>query len=343
MQGGGPGNFGVILRYYFHELPDAPEFASIYTLSWDWSSIDTAAFANLLAYYADFVSDLPDTDFSLLKLTHVSAGQLGMVVQAVSPEGATLVEHRAEVERRHSEARSRFGAIAEPVPLRIPLGGHPGWITPSAGTESVQHVTYLEALQTMNGSGPNQFGKYKSAYMNKAFPPNQVAAIYRWLNTTPKGVLESDMSQSLLQVDSYGGAVNRVASSATAVPQRDSIMKLQYQTYWLNASRPGEANQPPYNVQSDAHLRWINDFYRDVYIDYGGTPNPANDPTGTVAGAYYNYPDNVLGTHAEGNVDDALWLYFLDNFRTNQRNLVAVKRRWDPADVFHHAQSIPVR
>lgn len=44
-------------------------------------------------------------------------------------------------------------------------------------TESAQHVTYLEALQTMNGSGPNQFGKYKSAYMNKAFPPEQALVI----------------------------------------------------------------------------------------------------------------------------------------------------------------------
>jgi hypothetical protein len=195
----------------------------------------------------------------------------------------------------------------------------------------------------MNSSGPNQFGKYKSAYMNKGFPPNQAPVIYHWLHTTPNGVLESDMSQSLLQVDSYGGQINRVASTATAVPQRDAIMKLQYQTYWLNASRPGESNQPPYTTQADAHLRWINDFYREVYADYGGTPNPAKDPTGTMAGAYYNYPDDVLGTHATGTADIALWLYFLDNFRDNPRNLVAVKGRWDPADVFHHAQSIPVK
>ncbi|GAA4700003.1 Berberine and berberine like [Promicromonospora umidemergens] len=342
LRGAGCGNFGVILRYYFNELPEAPELASIYTLSWDWSSVDTASFADLLAYYAEFVGDMPETEFSLLKLTHVSAGQLGMTVQAVSPAGTTLLDHRAETERRYREARTRFGAIVDHTPLRNPLGGHPGWMTDLIGNEKVQHVTYLEALQTMNGSGPNQFGKYKSAYMNKAFPSDQVDKIYRWLNTTPEGVSTSDMSQSLLQVDSYGGAINRVASDVTAVPQRSAIMKLQYQTYWLNDARPGEGSHAPYDAQTEAHLGWINEFYRDVYAEYGGTPNPAKDPSGTVAGAYYNYPDSVLGTHAKGTVDDALRLYFLDNFRKNERNLVAVKRRWDSADIFHHGQSIPV-
>lgn len=343
LRGAGCGNFGVILRYYFDDLPEAPEFASIYTLAWDWASIDHASFADLLASYARFVSSMPETDFSLLKLTHVSAGQLGLIVQSVSPEGATFADYRAGVEARYAQARTLFGAVAAPAPLRSPLGGHPGWTTAVIGNESVQHVTYLEALQTLNGSGPNQFGKYKSAYMNRAFPANQVAAIYRWLNTTPPGVSASDMSQSLLQVDSYGGAVNQVAPDATAVPQRAAMMKLQYQTYWINAARPGEGNQAPYKAQADAHLAWINAFYRDVYAEYGGTPDPAKDPSGTVAGAYYNYPDDVLGTHAKGNADEALWLYFLGNFRRNQRNLVAVKRYWDPENIFHHAQSIPVR
>ncbi|GAB4085987.1 FAD-binding protein [Myceligenerans cantabricum] len=342
LRGAGCGNFGVILRYYFDEPPEAPEHASIYTLSWDWASVDAESFADLLASYAEFVSHMPETDFSLLKLTHVSAGQLGMTVQAVSPAGATGHDHRADVERRYAEARTRFGAIVDHAPLRNPLGGHPGWTTAPVGNEHVQHVTYLEALQTLNGSGPNQFGKYKSAYLNKAFPPDQVAAIHRWLHTTPDGLPASDMSQSLLQVDSYGGAVNRVAPGSTAVPQRDAIMKLQYQTYWLNASRPGQGGGDPYAAQAGAHLGWINEFYREVYAEYGGTPDPARDPSGTVAGAYYNYPDSVLGTHAEGDVDDALWLYFLDNFRNSPRNLVAVKRRWDRANVFRHAQSVPV-
>ena len=38
----------------------------------------------------------------------------------------------------------------------------------------------------------------------------------------------------------------------------------------------------------------------------------------------------------------ALTLYFLGNFQTNDRNLVDIKKRWDPNNYFQHAQSIPI-
>lgn len=341
--GSGCGNFGVIVRYYFAELPDAPDHATIATLAWNWSDLDQDSFADLLAAYAEFVVEMPATDFGLLKLNHVSNGQIGLILQMVSAPGVGEREHRERAEVSTQRSKALFDQIAPTVPLEKTLGGHPGYMTTMPASDAAQHVTYLEALQTLNGSGPNQFGKYKSAYMKKAFPANQVAAIYKWLHTTPPGLPAGDMNQSLLQVDSYGGAVNRRTPESTAVPQRSSILKLQYQTYWLNASNPGEGDQQPYREQAEAHLRWINDFYREVYADYGGTPDPARDTTGTVDGAYYNYPDTVLGTHDRGDVDQALWLYFLDNFRRNPRNLVKVKQRWDPEDYFHHAQSIPVR
>ncbi len=341
--GAGCGNFGVIVRHYFAQLPDAPAHATIATLAWNWSDLNPKSFAGLLASYAEFVTEIPDTDFTLLKLNHVAAGQIGLVMQMVSAPGVALREHRERAESSVQGAHARFGQVAPTVPLQMLLGGHPGYMTTLPASDAAQHVTYLEALQTLNGSGPNQFGKYKSAYMKKRFPDNQVEAIYKWLNTTPPDLPAGDMSQSLLQVDSYGGAINRRPPDATPVPQRSSIMKLQYQTYWINASRPGEGDQPPYRAQAEAHLKWINDFYRDVYAENGGMPDPARDSSGTVDGCYYNYPDTVLGSHERGDVDRALWLYFLDNFRRNPRNLVKVKQRWDPEDYFHHAQSIPVR
>jgi hypothetical protein len=341
--GAGCGNFGVIVRYYFAHLPDAPENATIWTVGVNWSAVNQNIFADLLALYGDLVPEMPETDFSLLKLNHVSNGQLGLIVQIVSAPGVEAREHRERAERSARRWKEAFERIVPTVALDKPLGGHPGYMTTLPVSAAPQHTTYLEALQTLNGSGPNQFGKYKSAYMKKPFPPNQAAAIYKWLNITPPGLPANDMSQSLLQVDSYGGAINRRSSESTAVPQRSSILKLQYQTYWLNASNPGEGHLQPYHDQTEKHLHWINDFYREVYADYGGTPDPAKDSTGTVDGCYYNYPDNVLGTHERGDVDQALWLYFLDNFRRNPRNLVNVKQQWDPEDVFHHAQSVPVR
>jgi hypothetical protein len=175
----------------------------------------------------------------------------------------------------------------------------------------------------LNGSGANQRGKYKSAYMRKAFPQTQVDAIYKWLKKVPDGLKLTDMEQSLLQVDSYGGRINLVASDETAVPQRSSIMKLQYQTYWTNPK------------DDAAHLKWISDFYQYVYKHTGGTPDPEKDPTGNVDGCYYNYPDIDLNGMFN-NKEFALKLYFGNNLP----RLKATKKRWDPNDYFNSSQSI---
>lgn len=320
--GAGGGNFGVITRYYFAQLPDAPAYTSLWSASWHWDQINRAALGQLLAAYAQMVLQMPESDFSLLKLQHVAAGQIHLTLQMVSQPDATPEQHATRVQHSLARVLALFGDLPP--------------------QHSLQHLSYLEAVQSLNDSGPNQFGKYKSAYMNKPFPANQTDAIYQWLHTTPPGLNPAEMRQSLLQVDSYGGAINRRAAHATAVPQRNAILKLQYQTYWHNDSEPGQNHLPAYQTQQQAHLAWIEAFYRQVYAEYGGTPDPARDPTGTVAGAYYNYPDSALGTHADGQLEAALWLYFLDNFRNNPRNLVQVKQQWDPENYFHHAQSIPV-
>ena len=101
-------------------------------------------------------------------------------------------------------------------------------------------------------------------------------------------------------------AINRIATDATAVAQRSSIMKLPYPTHWNNDSAPGESGRSPYSGQEKAHLAWINGMYRDVYAVYGGTPDPARDPDGVADGCYHNYPDIALGTHANGSINHAL-------------------------------------
>jgi hypothetical protein len=344
LTGAGGGNFGVIVRYFFRQLPDAPSYATLFTLAWDWSEITQALFADLLNSYAELMLQLPDNEFTLLKLTHVTANQLGMTLQVASLPGMSYENHCQNAAGRAQTVRQQFEQVLPAVHLRQPLGGHPGYMSSTSSSLTEQHLTYLEAVQTLNGSGPNQFGKYKSAYMKTGFPPDQIEAIFNYLQLKPIGPNDQqlDMSQCLLQVDSYGGAINRVSPTATAVPQRSSIMKLQYQAYWNNDAEPGQANKPPYREMTQAYLDWINKFYAEVYSAMGGTPDPRKDPSGTVDGCYYNYCDSVLGTHEDGRIDQAMWLYFLDNFRNNPRNLVNIKRQWDPQNYFHSPQSIPL-
>ncbi len=285
--GGGGGSLGVITAYWFRDLPRPPEQVQLATITWPWAGIDAGAFATLVGNYGRWMSahSAPDnparTLFALLKLTHISAEKLSMTAQASGTDSAILDD------------------LLRAVSVGLPAAARP--------TTKRRVMTWLAATQTLNGSGDNQRGKYKSAYLRREFPADQVTAMHSAL-TDPSYT----NPQALLQVDSYGCRINAVAPAATAVPQRSSVMKLQYQTYWTDAA-------------DDAlHLGWIRRFYSSVYARSGGEPKPddVND------GCYVNYPDVDL--------KDWSGLYFKDNYPRLQR----AKAQWDPGDRFRHAQSI---
>ncbi|MFI5064679.1 MAG: FAD-binding oxidoreductase [Streptosporangiales bacterium] len=283
--GGGGGNFGIVTAYYFRGLPSPPGQVRLASTTWPWSRLTADGFATLLRNYGRFMAahSSPSSPFAglfaLLHLYHHSAGQVSMTTQAAGPAAGLL-----------------------PVFLDQITRGVPG------GSTTTISLPWLQATQTLNGSGPNQRGKYKSAYLKTPFPEHQIGAIYRALTDARYA-----NPQALLQVDSYGCRVNVLPPDATAVPQRSSIMKLQYQTYWAS---PGE---------DDVNLRWINGFYADVYSASGGVPAS----NGVTDGCFINYPDVDL---------PASWpaLYYKGNYPALQE----VKARWDPRNVFNHQQSI---
>lgn len=283
--GGGGGNFGIVTAYYFARLPSPPVQVRLATTTWPWSGLTAQSFATLLRNYGRFMEahSSPSSPFaglfSLLHLYHHSAGQISMTTQAAGPAFGLLPSFLAQ--------------IAHGVP---------------GGTTTMETLPWLQATQTLNGSGPNQRGKYKSAYMKTSFPHDQIRAIHRAL-TDPHYA----NPQALLQVDSYGCQVNVPRPHATAVAQRSSLMKLQYQTYWTSPE------------DDEVNLRWINRFYASVYAASGGVPasNRVTD------GCFINYPDVDLPSSWPA-------LYYKGNYP----GLQAVKARWDPHNVFNHAQSI---
>ncbi len=206
-----------------------------------------------------------------------------------------------EPQRLDEFAQAVSAGLPSPAAKVMP-GVHHKMLRQTAGIES---YPWLTATENLSGSGPSRRGKYKSAYMIEPFPDEQIDVIYEHL-VNPSW----SNASALLQVDGYGGQVNAVDPAATAIPQRSSVMKLQYQAYWTDPA------------EDDANLEWIRSFYTAMYGEAGPVPD------GVMDGCYVNYPD--------ADLQNCPALYYKENYPRLQR----VKARWDPLNIFNHRQSI---
>jgi FAD/FMN-containing dehydrogenase len=105
--------------------------------------------------------------------------------------------------------------------------------------------------------------------------------------------------------DVLGGAIARVPSDATAFAHRSALFGAQWSSSWA-VDRPGDQ---AVNERALSRLQASAHRYSD--------------------GAYANYP-----TAGRRNARRAYW-------GTNLPRLRAIKRRWDPHDVFHQPQGVP--
>jgi Berberine and berberine like len=102
-----------------------------------------------------------------------------------------------------------------------------------------------------------------------------------------------------------GGAISRVRPAETAFLYRDARFLIAYQTNWKDTD------------DDQTNLDWCENIYAAMrpYV---------------TDGAYVNIPDRSLKDWARAY------------YGANLRRLTEVKRAYDPDDVFHFAQSIPV-
>ncbi|MHB1209723.1 MAG: FAD-dependent oxidoreductase [Acidimicrobiales bacterium] len=110
-----------------------------------------------------------------------------------------------------------------------------------------------------------------------------------------------------LAFDAYGGAINRIKKSETAFVHRDKLACIQATYSWSSYASASEIA---------AGERWLTWLGSDVF--------------NTSTGAYQNYIDPTL-------VDWKSAYY-----GTNLERLTKVKSTFDPENLFHFAQSIPL-
>jgi len=321
--GGGGGNFGIVTRMWFRDLPQAPRRVLLATGGWKWAEIDEERFRRIVTNYGIFFHQHrggPDDEyadlFGILLLSHASRPEIGLIAQidADVPGAENLI--------KNFEREINRGVGRDLHPLSEPLGDHAAYaISEALGQQTAFTTGEVTALpwtivsKVVGAPTPNnKSGKYKSAYMRRPLPSEQVTALWRGLTDdreTPR--------DAVVQIDSYGSAVNRRRPEETAVAERDSIMKLQHQIYW------------PADQDGADHLRWIRTLYRNMYP--GGVPVPNE----TTDGCYVNYPDLDLSDPA-WNTSGVPWstLYYKGNYARLRR----AKRRWDPRDIFRHGQSV---
>ncbi|MEV4627340.1 FAD-binding protein [Micromonospora sp. NPDC049523] len=329
--GGGGGNFGIVTRYLLRSpgasgtspesaLPRPPSTVLLRATGLDWAGLDEERFVRLVANYgrwheANSAPDSPATALSaVLALNHRAAGGNALLAQVDGDarDAAGLLDgFFAAVLDGVLDGAARTGEPTTPL-------GHLG---PMPALAQPRHWPWLHATAYLGTNTPAltdplQRGAHKAAYLRRSLPAGASRVLFRQL--TMAGPANPRAGAVLF---SHGGRVNAVAPAATAVAQRDSVLKLLVQSFWSEAA------------DDEPQLGWVRDTYRQLFADTGGVPVP-NELTD---GCYINYPDGDLGDE-RWNGSGVGWqtLYYKDNYRRLQQ----VKARWDPTDVFRHAQSV---
>jgi hypothetical protein len=172
----------------------------------------------------------------------------------------------------------------------------------SADAQSTSVLTFARAANIFDGGGPayqSVLMKGKSDYVTEALSEQGVLTLLNGLLSAP--------GEIAVLFDSYGGAINRIASDAMAFAHRGGTRYLiQYYMQWDSASA------------TETNIAMMRTLYAAVRPYVSGA-------------CYVNYCDLDLG---EGYAK----AYWGDNLA----RLMKIKAAFDPKNAFRHAQSVPL-
>ena len=270
LRGGGNGSFGVVTNLNFRT--SAVNMVAKFGMTW---SKTPAQGVKVVQAWQQWLENLPSSITCTLHLTKQKGGLIKVHVAGLSVQSET----KLKVELK------RLQTLAGP--------------TPDFDTRT---MTFGQAAKVFNGNGPpyqSVLMKGKSDYVTEPMTDHGILTLL-------DGLLQAPGEIAVL-CDSYGGAINKVASDATAFIHRGNTKySLQYYMQWDSPQA------------SDANIAMMRTLYTSMRPFVSG-------------GCYVNYCDLDLG-------DGYARAYWGDNLP----RLMRIKARVDPKNIFRHAQSVPL-
>jgi FAD/FMN-containing dehydrogenase len=278
-RGGGGGNFGIVTHFVFRTHPVGN--VSTFSASWPWAQA-----SEVVRAWQAFAPHAPDGLFQVCALQTGAAPDLRCIGQYLGPEARlrTLIR-----------PLTRVDGIRLSIGTASYLDTQLRWAGCSGKTVGECHLVG----ETLGGQLGRATFAAKSDYLKATLSPAAVAAAGHWIERAQG----AGFGSAAFLLDSYGGAINRVAPGATAFVHRDALASAQYLAYW---SRPSDAA---------AATAWLRGFHAAMRPHVSGF-------------AYQNYIDRDL----------AGWRHAY--YGANYQRLRAVKRSVDPDWFFRFPQAI---
>ena len=270
LRGGGNGSFGVVTKFNFRT--NVANRVAKFAITWNRPPTQAA---KVVLAWQDWLEALPPAITCTLHLTKEAGGSIKVHIAGLSVDS----ESKLTVELKRLQKLS--GA---------------------ADALRTSTLTFARAATIFNGGGPlyeSVLMKGKSDYIVEPMSERGIFALLDGLRQAPGAIA--------VLFDSYGGAINKVASDAMAFVHRGKTKYLiQYFMQW---DSPGS---------TETNLAMIRTLYAAMRPYVSGA-------------CYVNYCDLDLG---EGYAH----AYWGDNLA----RLMKIKAALDPNNVFRHAQSVPL-